>query len=59
MQTLSTLAYQHNGVSVQEFKVELAEVNKQFGNPVEKKQTVIAPFYKQITLAVTVRGFSF
>lgn len=28
---------QHNSVSVQEFKVELAEINKQFGNPAEKK----------------------
>lgn len=37
MQTLSMLACQHNGVSVQEFKVELAEVNKQFGNPAGKK----------------------
>jgi len=37
MQTLSMLACQHNGVSAQEFKVKLAEVNNQFGNPAEKK----------------------
>lgn len=31
------LACQPNGVSAQEFKVELKEVNAQFGNPAAKK----------------------
>lgn len=35
------LACQPNGASAQEFKVELTEVNAQFGSPAAKKQAAI------------------